>query len=354
MSNPISSLPAPIAQLSDDNDPMVQAHKPKSSAVAPANVDAAYAQVTSKDSQITLSNKANSKDFAAPHEMDDETIASTATTLAGIYPDDAEVDLTAVMGEFIKFSQQQRTSARETRFTESNAQTKSLNASAKEIRDGASDRLTGAIVGGSLQIGSGLMQVSGGLSKAGKINDVADKAEKLDLAKENLGTQDKLLSSATKELDDATKELDAQKALVNKLPDTDKKIAELEARVGTLTQAKQAAETSRMAAADTVKDAQDQLRRADHALDNVGKKRAAFTEVSGGMGATARATQERQAAEHDAKKVELEADASVHGQASQTAADWSQQMLDASKQASNTLSSLEQSRSDTARNIARM
>ncbi|MNH45096.1 hypothetical protein D3C81_2310010 [compost metagenome] len=65
------------------------------------------------------------------------------------------------------------------------------------------------------------------------------------------------------------------------------------------------------------------------------------------------ASQERKAAEHDAKKAELEALSKVHDSATQQATEMAQQMMDVIRDVREKLSSIEQSRMETNRGIAR-
>jgi hypothetical protein len=72
-----------------------------------------------------------------------------------------------------------------------------------------------------------------------------------------------------------------------------------------------------------------------------------------GIGSIANASMELKAAGHDAKKAELEATAKVHESASQQANDMMQQMMDVIRDVREKLGSIEQSRVETTRGIAR-
>lgn len=433
MSYPITSSHTPPATFLPDDDAVVQAAKPKAS--KNANSAADYLQMNA-DGRVASDKNTMFDDVVAPQNQDDAAIAGASKTLGGLDAEGVQADLYSVMAAFQKFAQTLRTTSLQTRFSESKAQQNSLLAAAQKIRDGATERLVGAFVGGALQIGSGALQLSSAAAKGGKLEAVTKDAAALDVAKDNLGAQDKLLKTATKELDDATKVLANQKEALSKLPEVENKVAELEAKVGGLTQAKKELESvtkdlasqkealsklpdgdkkiaeldakvselkevtkelddvtkdlatqksallelqevekkipaletkvseltqakndidvNRTNAHEAVKDAQDTLKRSDHALDTVGKRRAAMAEVSSGVAGMTRATADRVAAEREAEKAELEADASVHGAASQQGGDTAQAAQDMLRDSREKLGAMEQSRSDTARNIARM
>ncbi|MCY1311373.1 hypothetical protein D9M70_616640 [compost metagenome] len=65
------------------------------------------------------------------------------------------------------------------------------------------------------------------------------------------------------------------------------------------------------------------------------------------------AAQERKAAEHDAKRSEMEAQAKVHESGMQQASEMAQQMMDVIRDMRDKLSAIEQSRLETNRGIAR-
>jgi hypothetical protein len=75
--------------------------------------------------------------------------------------------------------------------------------------------------------------------------------------------------------------------------------------------------------------------------------------IAGGIGAMINASQERKAAEHDAKKAELEAQAKVHESGTQQASELAQQMMDVIRDVREKLGAIEQSRMETNRGIAR-
>ncbi len=72
-----------------------------------------------------------------------------------------------------------------------------------------------------------------------------------------------------------------------------------------------------------------------------------------GIGTMVNAAQERKAAEHDAKRSEMEAQAKVHESGMQQASEMAQQMMDVIRDVRDKLSAIEQSRMETNRGIAR-
>ncbi|SEJ51091.1 type III secretion system translocon subunit SctB [Achromobacter sp. NFACC18-2] len=75
--------------------------------------------------------------------------------------------------------------------------------------------------------------------------------------------------------------------------------------------------------------------------------------IASGIGSMVNASQERKAAEHDAKKAELEAQAKVHESGTQQASELAQQMMDVIRDVREKLGAIEQSRMETNRGIAR-
>lgn len=75
--------------------------------------------------------------------------------------------------------------------------------------------------------------------------------------------------------------------------------------------------------------------------------------AAGGIGGLTSAAQERRAAEHEARRAELDVEAKVHETASRRADEAMQQMLDIIRGIREKLAGMEQSRSETARSVAR-
>ncbi|MGE8689089.1 MAG: type III secretion system translocon subunit SctB [Achromobacter sp.] len=82
-------------------------------------------------------------------------------------------------------------------------------------------------------------------------------------------------------------------------------------------------------------------------------KGAGASGVASGIGTIVNAAQERKAAEHDAKRSELEAESKVHESGVQQANEMAQQMMDVIRDLRDKLSAIEQSRMETNRGIAR-
>ena len=92
-------------------------------------------------------------------------------------------------------------------------------------------------------------------------------------------------------------------------------------------------------------------------LNNIGATLSATAQGTGNMvsgtGTIAAAFAEQNAAEHDASKAELEADARVHEQGAQHANDLMQQMMDVIRDVREKLGAIDQARTETVRGIAR-
>lgn len=80
---------------------------------------------------------------------------------------------------------------------------------------------------------------------------------------------------------------------------------------------------------------------------------ASFNQVTGGIGSIAQAAMEHKAAQHDARKAELEADARVHEEARNQANDLMQQMNEIIRDVRDKLSEISRSSLETQRGIAR-
>lgn len=88
-------------------------------------------------------------------------------TLNAFTPSSVGTDIYAVMALFQKMAQEQRTTARQMRETEMQAQVQTLHEAANEIRAAAQDRFIGAVVSGSVQILGGLTQMGAGAVSMG-------------------------------------------------------------------------------------------------------------------------------------------------------------------------------------------
>ena len=207
------------------------------------------------------------------------------------------IDIYSVMALFQKCAQEMRNQAREVRNSETQAQVASLKNAAQEIRNAAEDRLQQAIIQGAFQITGGAvsvgMGIGGGLLAAKSIRS---------------GGQ----------LDPAAK--------VQVNPKTNAPIA-----------------------LDVLEKSQLQGNRAGMLSNSAQGAGSIFS----GIGTMASAGKEQDAAEHDAKKSELESDARVHEQSVQQANDLMQQMMDVIRDVREKLGAIDQARNETNRGIAR-
>lgn len=194
-------------------------------------------------------------------------VSGTLATLTGLSEQDLQTDIYAFMALFQKLAQEMRTSARETRQSEMNAQIDALKGAAQEIRNAAQDRMVGAMVAGAFQIAGGLAQVGAGVMQGKTLAAGGQFAE----------------SQAKKQSD-----------------------------MG-----------------------------------------GGLSGIAGGIGSMVNAGMERKAAEHDAKKAELEAQSKVHESGTQQATEMAQQMMDVIRDVRDKLGAIEQSRMETNRGIAR-
>lgn len=227
-------------------------------------------------------------------------------------------DIYAVMALFQKCAQEQRDAARQVRDADLSAQVATLKSAAQEIRNAAQDRMVGAIVQGAFQIAAGAVQMGAGIAsgmqglKAAKLQ-----GEAADLKMDAALTKEAAMSDGLSATDSG------------KLSATSDKISAhaqaLEATAAVHTNRSQVLNASGMASG----------------------------QVLGGIGTIVNATQERKAAEHDAKRAELEAQAKVQEDSSQKANELMQQMMDVIRDVRDKLSSIDQSRLETNRGIAR-
>ncbi len=206
------------------------------------------------------------------------------------------IDIYSVMALFQKCAQEMRNQAREVRNSETQAQVASLKNAAQEIRNAAEDRLQQAIIQGSFQIAGGVtsigMSVVGGILSAKSIKsggEVNENGIRVD-------------------------------------PKTDKPID-----------------------LQIVQDSKLQ--------GNWGTGLSSTAQSAGGIfssaGSMIGAGREQAAAEHDAKKSELESDARVHEQSVQQANELMQQMMDVIRDVREKLGAIDQARTETNRSISR-
>lgn len=215
--------------------------------------------------------------------------ADTAKALAAFSPVMVEADIYAVMALFQKMAQEQRNGARQVRDSELQVQVGTLMKAADEIRSAAQDRFVGAVLAGSMQIVGGAVQAGFGMKAM-------------------------TASSAPKGSSDAVKQPSNNTSLTAK-------------------------------GSDAAKPSPD-----SNSLTTTG---SGLSQSIVGIGSIANAGFEQKASEHDAKKAELEAQAKVHESASQQANELMQQMMDVIRDVRDKLGSIEQSRLETTRGIAR-
>lgn len=187
--------------------------------------------------------------------------------LSRLSEQDVQTDIYAFMALFQQLAQTIRSSAREMRANELQAQVDTLKGAAQEMRDAAKERMIGAMTQGAFQIAGGLSQIGSGAMQLRVLNKGGDGAES----------------------------------------------------------------------------------RARSYSDTGG----GLSGVAGGIGTMINAAQEQKAAEHDARRSELEAQSKVHESGMQQAGEMAQQMMDVIRDVRDKLASIEQSRMETNRGIAR-
>ncbi|KCV60475.1 type III secreted protein BopD [Bordetella bronchiseptica 99-R-0433] len=227
-------------------------------------------------------------------------------------------DIYALMAVLQQASQQMREAARVARDAEATRQTQALGDAASQMRQAANERMAGAIVAGAMQMAGGLVQLGAGLAAGVQAMGGAAAQAKGAAFSEQASTSRKVAAG----LHDAP-ELQAT---------VQARAAQFEA---------QAASFGADAARSSAK---------SQRVSSVAQAGAA---AAGGVGGLTGAAQERRAAEHEARRAELEVEAKVHETASRRADEAMQQMLDIIRGIREKLAGMEQSRSETARSVAR-
>ena len=226
-------------------------------------------------------------------------------------------DIYSVMALFQKCAQEQRDAARQVRDADLSAQVATLKSAAQEIRNAAQERMVGAIVQGAFQIAAGAVQMGAGIASGIQGAKAAGLQQKASVeTKQASGLMEDAADAGTR----------AQRR-------------SLTAEAGTHTANAKGLEA----------DASKYANRSQ-TLNATGP---AAGQVLNGIGTIINATQERKAAEHDAKRAELEAQAKVQEDSSQKANELMQQMMDVIRDVRDKLSSIDQSRLETNRGIAR-
>lgn len=227
-------------------------------------------------------------------------------------------DIYALMAVLQQASQQMREAARVTRDAEATRQTQALGDAASQMRQAANERMAGAIVAGAMQMAGGLVQLGAGLTAGLQAMSGAAAQAKGAAFSEQASTSRKVAAG----LHDAP-ELQAT---------VQARATQLEAQAASF-----GAEAARSSAKS-------------QRVSSVAQAGAA---TAGGIGGLTSAAQERRAAEHEARRAELEVEAKVHETASRRADEAMQQMLDIIRGIREKLVGMEQSRSETVRSVAR-
>ncbi|MFJ3463704.1 type III secretion system translocon subunit SctB [Achromobacter spanius] len=236
-------------------------------AKSPAESAAIAAQLAALGDMVLQGANGGVRDIPAPEAKPGGDVSAVQGTLASFTEMDVQTDIYAFMALFQQLAQTMRTSAREVRQSEMEAQIGALKGAAQEIRNAAQDRMVGAMAAGAFQIAGGLAQVGSGALQGVTLAKGGQFAE----------------SQAKKQSD-----------------------------IG-----------------------------------------GGLSGIAGGIGSMVNASQERKAAEHDAKKAELEALSKVHESGMQQATEMAQQMMDVIRDVRDKLGAIEQSRMETNRGIAR-
>ncbi|SAI25260.1 outer protein D [Bordetella ansorpii] len=227
-------------------------------------------------------------------------------------------DIYSVMALFQKCAQEQRDAARQVRDADLSAQVATLKNAAQEIRNAAQERMVGAIVQGAFQIAAGAVQMGAGIASGIQgVKAASQQHQSAMMSKEAV--------------------LDKQASVGDGLTDTQRTAYQNSAEAFTA----RGKEFDAQAAVHTNR---------SQVLNASGM---ASGQILGGIGTIVNATQERKAAEHDAKRSELEAQAKVQEDSSQKANELMQQMMDVIRDVRDKLSSIDQSRLETNRGIAR-
>lgn len=112
--------------------------------------------------------------------LPDVNAGSVATTKAGLdalTPAQVSTDIHALMALFQKCAQEMRTSARESATAAGQAEAQALFSAAEKIREAATQRMIGAIIGGSAQILGGLGKMGSAGFAAAKMGGATTNAQ---------------------------------------------------------------------------------------------------------------------------------------------------------------------------------
>ncbi|MDH5857329.1 type III secretion system translocon subunit SctB [Lampropedia aestuarii] len=349
----------------------------------------------------TDKEKKSGVDMPAP-ELTRGGSVGLSNSLASLTADQMQADIYAVMALFQKMAQEQRTAARETRMAEAEAQTSSLMAAADEIRSAAKDRLIGGVISGSLSIVGGAVSMVGAAKEARALSRTADpaipkvgtltKEEALKVNPEQVANKaavnDQLKKDfaslqlkkpvegafTQKEAFRISPEQAAKKAAWN--DQFSKNFGSLQLPATASGQGAAAQQVANKAAfnlqsqsgmkaggnapkthfpAETQKNEQPKLS-GDALAAHIaaeGKVWQGAAQTIGATGGLVSSITEFTASQHDARKAELEAQASAHDAAAQQANDVMQQMQDIIRDIRDKLGAMEQSSLETNRSIAR-
>ncbi|QXL83620.1 type III secretion system translocon subunit SctB [Comamonas sp. NLF-1-9] len=266
----------------------------------------AFSDISDHNLAATQHQGAQQMRDLAPPTTPSEGAASAADALGKLSVQDAQADIYSVMALFTKIAQDQRTSARELRQSEMQAQVDTLIDAAEEIRNAAKDRLIGAIVSGAMQIGAGAIQMGGAAMSL------------------------KASASALKDFRASQNPAAVTENFAN------------HPKLQSLTGESVGARMSTEELSNLTTQAGSYASGADGA-----------SKMASGLGGMAGGIAEYSAAQHDAQKARLEAAAKAHEAATQQAGDVMQQMMDVLRDVRDKLNAIEQSRSETTRGIAR-
>lgn len=224
-----------------------------------------------------------------PPQPEDEAIHSTGKALNNTDISHTEADLFAVMGLITRCLQERRSMARETRGSAQALEAKVQDAAANEMRKAAKERFWGGMIAGGMQALGGAVQFGGALRSGYN----------------NMNTYNNAMAQRPAIGSTGEKEWSKQFSVDMKMDDRALKYGE------------------------------------------------GFSAAASGVGKTAQAWFENKAAEHDAKKVELEAVSKAHDLSYQHSNDEKRQSEEMLSDLRQKLSAMEQSRNETYRAIAR-
>jgi hypothetical protein len=240
-------------------------------------------------------------------------------------------DIYSVMALIQKLAQEQRNSARAVRDANLEQQVTQLKDAAQEIRNAAHERFIGGVVAGAMQLAGGAIQMGSAVLSGVKSAQAASKFSEA--------------NQASKSAAAAQNEIAGLNQNAKGIVDKDLKNEFNQA----IDKFQNQSRMDKLNAKFLENQAND--------LSSKAANRQAFGQgasgLLGGIGGIVNASQERQAAEFDARKSEAETNAKISDTNMQQANDFMQQMMEMIRDVRDKLGAIEQSNVETNRGIAR-